>query len=265
MGSTKSVWAAMTSSIYERFEDDMNKCLTGKPSRTARIRIVSAAMAAAVLLATGACFSSDDPEPEESVPPVLAYEHPCEILDVSNAPGMVFGADSATVDWSEEATGKFSECYGYLPLMEGGEKVGRIDFIARIFDASDLDPEDSHGGFGRFQLSGQAKADEILDWMVRPITTRWGSGETYALDGFYYSQDVYIVGGWAKAEDFAVGINFRFAADAENYAEDLIYHQYCDTTDLASDCLISSDVLHQWMSTDYIRALFDRLTEVASG
>ncbi len=187
------------------------------------------------------------------------------MLDISDASNMVFGADSTTADWSEEATGEFSECHGYLPLTEGNEEVGGIDFLVRVFDASDLEPEGSNGGIGRFQLSGQAAVNDILDWKVRPIITRWTGGETYELDGAYFSKDVYVVGGWGKAEDFAVGVSFRFTADAENYTEDLIYHQYCDATDLASDCLISSDVLFQWMKTDYIRALFESLTEVASG
>jgi len=218
------------------------------------------------LLATGACFSSEDPRSEvEPVSAVLAYDSPCELIDINGSSETVFGADS-DVEWSEETTGEFSECRGHLVLMEEDEETGSIDFLVRLFDRDNLEPEGSHGGIGRFQLSGQAENDEILDWpIVQPIGPRWDGGETYMLDGMGLSRDVSIVGSWGKAEDFAVGVSFRFAAKSDFYDENLVYHQYCDTTDLASDCLISSETLYQWMDTEYLPALLERLSEVATG
>ena len=40
------------------------------------------------------------------------------------------------------------------------------------------------------------------------------------------------------------GVTFRIVAEQEYYDQPLKYHEYCDVTDLETDCLVSSDVLH---------------------
>lgn len=45
----------------------------------------------------------------------------------------------------------------------------------------------------------------------------------------------------------------------EYFAQSLTYYEYCDATDLESDCLISSSVHYGWINSECLPAVLDGL------
>ncbi|SDD18028.1 hypothetical protein [Glycomyces harbinensis] len=231
------------------------------PTRARRI------LAVAALLAAGACLPSDRSADEDrDLSEMLGDDRPCAWLDVADASDTVFG-DGPAVDWSEQSDERHLACDGRLSLIEGDDEVGTIDFTVRVFDADEPAPEGAGASYDRldgFRPAGQEDLNEILTPQVDPIATDWDEGETYELEGLFRNRELYIVGAWGEHSDVAVGVSFRFTAEQEYYDQPLTYHEYCETTDVASGCLIDADDLYAWMTDEYLPAILDRLQAVSS-
>lgn len=229
---------------------------------------IGAVLAVTTLFVLSACISSDGPVGEDgNVSETLGSSRPCELLGIGGASEVVFGS-GAVAGWTEQADDHRIGCDGRLSLMEGDDEVGSIDFTARVLATGQAEPEEggaaSYDALDGFQPTGQSDLNEILASAVDPISSEWDEGETYELDGLFRNRDLYIVGAWGQTSDFAVGVSIRFTAEQEYYDQPLVHHEYCESTDLVSGCLIEADVLYEWLTEEYLPAVFDRLSVVST-
>lgn len=224
-------------------------------------------------LVVGSCSwggESDENRDDTPVSESLGTDHLCEFVDVGEVERVFFG-DIIEDDLKEMSGDDFLGCDQYLSIEQGDDETGSLDFTFRVF--SDTDSKARPTGdwmtekddIGWFSTEAQSDANEVIDSSIEPVSDEWDDGEVYVLDGLYRNRDLYIVGGWGRIGDLQFGVAFKLTAEQEYFDQPLVYHEYCDATDLESDCLISSDVLYEWMSSEYLPAVLDRLEAAEEG
>ncbi|THV41413.1 hypothetical protein [Glycomyces buryatensis] len=220
-----------------------------------------------ISFALSACFGSNDTTDKgNDTSEIIDQVQPCELLNTSDASDVVFG-EGLTESWSEKSEKDFIGCDNQIALLEGEEEVGSIDFTARVFTGDSVEPggaSASYDNLGGFQSSGQADMNEVLTSSIDPISSDWSDGEVYLLNGLFRNRELYIVGAWGETQDFAVGLSIRVTAEQDYYDQPLTYHKYCDSTDLGTDCLISAEVLNEWMTKSYLPAVLEQLSSVSA-
>ncbi|MFC3491786.1 hypothetical protein [Glycomyces rhizosphaerae] len=195
---------------------------------------------------------------------LLATDDPCAFLDMDGASGVLFG-DSLAEGQTEEINETNVGCSDRLSIMHDGEETGSLEVVSRVFvqsdseDTSDSDEAPSSGQIEWFYPEGQEELNEVIESSVTPVSDTWNAGDAYLLDGIFRNRDLYIVGAWGEVNGFEYGIAFKVTAEQEYFDQPLLYNQYCDATNLNSGCIISSDVLYQWMTAEYLPTILEKL------
>lgn len=227
---------------------------------------LSSVLASALLL-TGGCFGGEDEsQGDQSVSEKLGAEDSCAFMDMEGASAALFG-DSPPEGQTEEVQNDYLGCTNRLSIIVDGQEVGEMELAARVFDNSESessnDSEDvpTDDRIEWFYPENQESSNEVIESSADPLSGTWGAGDSYTLDGIFRNRDLYIVGAWGEVNGFEFGVTFKVTAEQEYFDQPLLYHEYCDATDLNSGCIVSADVLHQWMTSQYLPSILDRLSE----
>jgi hypothetical protein len=216
---------------------------------------VSVLLASVMLLVAG-CFGGEEgPEDEKSTLERLGTDDPCAFVDLANASSVLFGSSPGDGQ-AEEIQDSYIGCSNRLGIKVEGQEVGSMDLVAQVFERSGTgSPGDNTPTADQiewFKPAGQEEFNEVTESSVNPIDGSWDAGEAYVLDGLFRNRDLYIVGAWGEVNGFEFGVAFKVTAEQEYFDQPLVYNEYCNETDLNAGCIVSSDQLYQWMTSEYL-------------
>lgn len=235
-------------------------------TRVDRPRILSAILGSTLMILSG-CFGGEDRENEESsISDRLGTADSCAFTDIEGVADVLFGATPGEGQ-TEEIQNDYFGCNDRLDIIVDSQEVGSMSVLAQVF----ANPEVENSGSADemplvdhlewFQPGSMEEVNEVIDSSVKPISGSWSSGESYLLDGIDLKGDMYIVGAWGEVNGFGFGVAFKVTAEQEYYDQPLVYNEYCDATDLSTGCIISSDQLYLWMTSEYLPSIAARLSE----
>jgi hypothetical protein len=103
-------------------------------------------------------------------------------------------------------------------------------------------------------------AEDFEELTQTPIDGPWNQGETYIFSDSWISDDFRLLGARYAEDHYTVGLWVRDHV-GEKQDSDI---EYCPKTDIDSGCSISPEALTEWVASDYLPALHERIEELLS-